>query len=120
LSVVSKRGFSQANEVKNDPFNEPVENFSYQNVAQKPFAPEIISKLQTPVDPEDVEVKPDGILYIPEIKYRRALSYSFGPGGWGLVPIGNHTMINKTLSREYALFCHGQFVAQARGIFIVN
>jgi hypothetical protein len=23
--------------------------------------------------------------------------------------------INKTLSREYALFCHGRFVAQARG-----
>ena len=33
----------------------------------------------------------------------------------GLVPRGPHTIIEKTISREYALFCAGRFVAQARG-----
>ncbi|KAF8335577.1 mitochondrial genome maintenance MGM101-domain-containing protein [Amanita rubescens] len=27
-----------------------------------------------------------GLLYLPEIKYRRILNRAFGPGGWGLVP----------------------------------
>lgn len=61
------------------------------------------------------EVKPDGLLYLPEIKYRRILNKSFGPGGWGLVPRGPHTIIDQTLSREYAMFCDGRFISQARG-----
>lgn len=55
------------------------------------------------------------MLYLPEIKYRRILNRAFGPGGWGLIPRGPHTVNNKNVSREYALFCLGRFVAQARG-----
>ena len=29
-----------------------------------------------------------GLIYIPEIKYRRMLNKAFGPGGWALVPRG--------------------------------
>ena len=29
-----------------------------------------------------------GLLYLPEIKYRRILNESFGPGGWALLPRG--------------------------------
>lgn len=29
-----------------------------------------------------------GLIYIPEIKYRRILNKTFGPGGWALVPRG--------------------------------
>src|SRR5579863_8750280 len=28
----------------------------------------------------------DGMIYLPEIKYRRILNKAFGPGGWGLAP----------------------------------
>lgn len=35
--------------------------------------------------------------------------------GWALVPRGPHTLEGDVLSREYALFCHGQFVSMARG-----
>ncbi len=52
---------------------------------------------------------------MPEIKYRRILIKAFGVGGWGLVPRGPHTINTRNISREYALFCHGRFVAQARG-----
>ena len=40
---------------------------------------------------------------------------AFGVGGWGLVPRGPHSINNKSISREYALFCHGRFVSQSRG-----
>jgi len=29
-----------------------------------------------------------GLIYVPEIKYRRILNHAFGPGGWALVPRG--------------------------------
>lgn len=57
----------------------------------------------------------DGIIYLPEIKYRRILNRAFGPGGWGLVPRTDHTISPKNISREYALVCSGRFVSQARG-----
>ena len=59
---------------------------------------------------------PPGMLYLPEIKYRRVLNRSFGPGGWGLAPRGPHTTLGgRTLTREYALIVGGRFVSQARG-----
>ncbi|KAJ3311844.1 hypothetical protein HDV04_003584 [Boothiomyces sp. JEL0838] len=87
----------------------------YTGVSQEGFSPEILSILNAPIKEEDIEVTPDGHLYLPGIKYRRILNQSFGPGGWALVPRGPHTTINKTLSREYALYAHGRFIAQARG-----
>lgn len=68
-----------------------------------------------PVRDEDVEIKPDGIIYLPEIKYRRILNKAFGPGGWGLMPRGNYIIHNGSICQQYALFCHGQFVSQAWG-----
>lgn len=85
----------------------------------------------------------DGLLYLPEIKYRRILNRAFGPGGkfcicmhhaqcditnsylsihllcflegWGLAPRSEHSVSPKTISREYALICRGRFVSSARG-----
>jgi hypothetical protein len=72
--------------------------------------------LLAPLNPKDVEIKPDGIVYLPEIKYRRILNKSFGPGAWALVPRGESSVKNgKILIRDYALFCLGRFVAQAKG-----
>jgi len=57
----------------------------------------------------------DGIIYLPEIKYRRILNRAFGPGGWGLAPRSETTVTAKSVSREYALVCHGRLVSLARG-----
>lgn len=35
--------------------------------------------------------------------------------GWALMPKSKHSMDNGILSREYALYCLGRFVSQARG-----
>ncbi|KAL7622047.1 hypothetical protein AAE478_007548 [Parahypoxylon ruwenzoriense] len=88
---------------------------SYHGLGTSAFPPETATLLQQRLDPDDIEVKPDGIIYLPEIKYRRILNASFGPGGWGLAPRGPLHVEEKLVTREYALVVHGRFVAQARG-----
>ncbi|KAI1211428.1 Mgm101p-domain-containing protein [Annulohypoxylon truncatum] len=88
---------------------------SYHGLGTSSFGPEVAAVLQARLDPDDIEVKPDGIIYLPEIKYRRILNAAFGPGGWGLAPRGQLMVHEKLVTREYALVVHGRFVAQARG-----
>lgn len=88
---------------------------SFHGLGSIPYSPEAAQILMAPLDPEDVEVKPDGIIYLPEIKYRRILNRAFGPGGWGLAPRGELIVGEKIVTREYALVAHGRFVGQARG-----
>ncbi|ORX58257.1 mitochondrial genome maintenance MGM101 [Hesseltinella vesiculosa] len=88
---------------------------SFYGLSSTPFSADIANVLQQEIKAEDVEIKPDGLLYLPEIKYRRILNRAFGPGGWGLAPRGEHSISSKNISREYALVCHGRFVSQARG-----
>ena len=87
----------------------------FDGIGQRPFAPEIARVLLEPVRAEDVEIKPDGMLYLPEIKYRRILNGAFGPGGWGLVPRGVADTTQGMVSREWSLICLGRFVATSRG-----
>jgi len=51
----------------------------------------------------------DGLIYLPEIKYRRILNKAFGPGGWGLAPRTETNVGPKIVSREYALVCLGRY-----------
>jgi len=81
----------------------------------KPFCQEICELLMEKIDPTEYEIKPDGAVYLPEIRYRKILTRSFGPGGWFLLPRTAHSVNGNILSREYALICHGRFVSQARG-----
>ncbi|KAK8069800.1 hypothetical protein PG994_006416 [Apiospora phragmitis] len=88
---------------------------SYHGLGTSTFGPEVATVLQAPLDADDIEVKPDGIIYLPEIKYRRVLNAAFGPGGWGLAPRGDLVVQDRLVSRDYALIVHGRFVGQARG-----
>ncbi|KAG8900545.1 hypothetical protein FRB99_005984 [Tulasnella sp. 403] len=88
---------------------------SFHGLSSEPFSKEIADILQAPIDPLDVEMKPDGLLYLPEIKYRRILNKAFGPGGWGLAPRSETNVGAKIVSREYGLVCLGRLVAVARG-----
>ncbi|EED18544.1 mitochondrial genome maintenance protein Mgm101, putative [Talaromyces stipitatus ATCC 10500] len=99
-----------------DPSSEKIDwTRSFHGISDQPFAKEVVSILLEEVNPEDVEIKPDGIVYLPEIKYRRILNKAFGPGGWGLVPRSESIVTPKTVTREYALICHGRLVSIARG-----
>ncbi|KAM9936151.1 hypothetical protein OXX80_004281 [Metschnikowia pulcherrima] len=88
---------------------------SFHGLGQAPFPKEVNDILLAPIEPSDVEIKPDGILYLPEIKYRRILNRAFGPGGWGLAPRTESRVTPKQVSREYALICSGRLVSVSRG-----
>lgn len=82
---------------------------SFQGLSNEAFSPEAAKTLLAPIDPNDIEVKPDGIIYLPEIKYRRILNQAFGPGGWGLAPRGETIVTAKAVTREYALVALGRY-----------
>ncbi|KAF2852263.1 Mgm101p-domain-containing protein [Plenodomus tracheiphilus IPT5] len=88
---------------------------SYHGLGSVSFTPEQTELLLAPIVQQDVEVKPDGLLYLPEIKYRRILNKAFGPGGWGLAPRGESIMTGKLVTREYGLVVQGRLVSIARG-----
>lgn len=83
---------------------------SYHGLSSSPFTAEQSAILQAELHPDDIEIKPDGILYLPEIKYRRILNKAFGPGGWGLAPRGETIVTGKLVTREYGLVCGGRYV----------
>ncbi|EOO03349.1 putative mitochondrial genome maintenance protein mgm101 protein [Phaeoacremonium minimum UCRPA7] len=88
---------------------------SFHGLSTESFPPDVAAVLMKPIEFDDVEIKPDGIIYLPEIKYRRILNNAFGPGGWGMAPRGELFVGDRVVTREYALVVHGRFVAQARG-----
>ncbi|KAG9077307.1 hypothetical protein FS749_010814 [Ceratobasidium sp. UAMH 11750] len=88
---------------------------SFHGLSAQPFPKEAAEILMAPIEPMDVEIKPDGLLYLPEIKYRRILNRAFGPGGWGLAPRSGINVSTRIVSREYALVCLGRLVGVARG-----
>jgi hypothetical protein len=88
---------------------------SFAGLGIAPFSDRAIQILGEPLNSEDVEITPDGLLFLPEIKYRRVLNRAFGPGGWGLAPRSKTEVTGKTVTREYALICMGRLVAVARG-----
>ncbi|KAJ5569816.1 uncharacterized protein N7459_009246 [Penicillium hispanicum] len=88
---------------------------SFHGLSAEPFPKEAADILLAEADPQEIEIKPDGIVYLPEIKYRRILNRAFGPGGWGLVPRSESIVTPKTVTREYALVCNGRLVSVARG-----
>ena len=83
---------------------------SFHGLSSEAFSPEAAKALLAPIHPEEIEVKPDGIIYLPEIKYRRILNQAFGPGGWGLAPRGETIVTAKAVTREYALVALGRYV----------
>lgn len=88
---------------------------SYHGLSERAFDKEAADVLLAPIPSDDIEVKPDGIVYLPEIKYRRILNKAFGPGAWGLAPRGETIVTGKSVTREYALLAHGRLVSVARG-----
>lgn len=88
---------------------------SFHGLGARPFPEEVTDVLASSIEESEIEIKPDGMIYLPEIKYRRVLNKAFGPGGWGLAPRSETIITPKLITREYALIAHGRLVAVARG-----
>lgn len=83
---------------------------SFHGLSSEAFSSQATEALLTPINADDIEIKPDGIIYLPEIKYRRILNKAFGPGGWGLAPRGETLVTPQAVTREYALVVLGRLV----------
>ncbi|KND86915.1 Mitochondrial genome maintenance protein [Tolypocladium ophioglossoides CBS 100239] len=88
---------------------------SFHGISARPVSEEQFKVLMQPISEKDIEVKPDGVIYLPEIKYRRRLNEAFGPMGWGMIPKGEPVVGSTIVTREYALIVDGRFVSQAQG-----
>ncbi|GAA5888788.1 hypothetical protein JCM6882_002855 [Rhodosporidiobolus microsporus] len=88
---------------------------SYHGLSAAPFTNEQAQILMRPLEAAEIEIKPDGLLYLPEILYRRILNKAFGPGGWGMVPRGEMTVLKNMVTREWGLVAGGRLVSVARG-----
>lgn len=72
--------------------------------------------LAAPVNVEaEAEVRPDGLVFMPQVFYRRRLNQAFGPGQWALMPVSDWRRDGNHLYREYALIVRGCFVAESMG-----
>lgn len=91
----------------------------FDGMAIAPFDKAIVAALTAPINPEDVEIKPDGIVYLPGIFYRQRLMEAFGPGGWAIAarrPPQTRSSGGGELVVFYgALFALGRFVGEAGG-----
>eukprot|EP00834_Sanchytrium_tribonematis_P005104 NODE_288_length_10680_cov_0.431245.p7 type:complete len:227 gc:universal NODE_288_length_10680_cov_0.431245:8172-7492(-) len=87
----------------------------------KRFDKSVVEILSRPLNLEEIEIRPDGLLFLPEIRYRRRLNEAFGPGNWKLIPRSEHFVVKlengkgNLLMRDYALICDSTYVGQARG-----
>ncbi|GAA5837147.1 hypothetical protein JCM9279_005599 [Rhodotorula babjevae] len=88
---------------------------SYHGLSAVPFTREQADVLMRPLEEPEIEIKPDGLLYLPEILYRRILNRAFGPGGWGMVPRGEMSVLKNMVTREWGLVAGGRLVSVARG-----
>jgi len=87
----------------------------YQGASTMPVPAEEAAILTAPVNPGDVEIRPDGIVYLPGGKYRAILNQAFKPMGWAFVPTSELRKEGDELYREFTLYVHGRFAACAIG-----
>lgn len=86
----------------------------YQNASTLKITKEEQLQLQEPVDPEDIEIRPDGLIYYPQVFARQKLNDTFGAGQWALIEHST-PKINNTLCFVGSLYIRGCFVAKAIG-----
>jgi len=87
----------------------------FEGAASAPFAPEAAAILGAPVNEAEVEIRPDGIVYLPGVAYRRILTRAFGVGAWALLPRGPSRPSGEAQLYHGALFILGRFVSEAVG-----
>jgi hypothetical protein len=87
----------------------------FEGAASAPFSAEAVAVLSAPVNELEVEVRPDGIVYMPGVWYRRQLSRAFGAGAWALLPRGPARRDGDMCMYHGGLYVLGRFVSEALG-----
>lgn len=70
--------------------------------------------LLEPVKDENVDIRPDGLLYLPQVFVRDRLNRAFGVAQWAMMEL-DLGVKGKTMSYDGALIVRGKFVSRAMG-----
>lgn len=98
------------------PFQVDLINTKYVGASTLKLTEDEEKKLSVPVDLLDINVRPDGLIYYPQVFVRERLNDAFGRGQWSLI---EHQVIKDEehgkLYFEGSLYVRGCFVAKAIG-----
>lgn len=97
------------------PSEKPSYASGFEGIASKRFSAEAEAILMAPVDHSEVLIRPDGIVYLPAMWYRKRLLKAFGPGGWAIAPRGEAKLLDNLIVYPGALFIQGRFIDEATG-----
>lgn len=87
----------------------------FDGIASEPFPEDVRKVLAEPIVETDVEIKPDGIVFLPGVAWRRILTRAFGAGGWAIAPRGPSRVMGNIVIYHGALYALGRFVGEAVG-----
>lgn len=97
----------------------PMQKGEFYGMSETPFSEQAQQVLLADPDPEIIEIRPDGLIYYPQVEIRRILNRAFGPGGWALRPLRemSEELENGEMVMMYEgeLWCEGRFVSRAIG-----
>lgn len=87
----------------------------FDGIASVPFSAEQTKILLAAPDPNEVEIRTDGIVFLPGVAYRRLMIRAFGAGGWALAPRMPAQVRDGIVLYQGALYVLGRFVSEAVG-----
>ena len=75
----------------------------------------LLGQKRRDVTDDEIDILPDGSVYLTQTRYRRRLVEAFGPGGWGMKPLNGETLKDNILFQKWALVVDGHVVGSAVG-----
>jgi hypothetical protein len=90
--------------------------YSFEGASTLILTKEEEEKLTQPVNEDWVNIRPDGLIYLPQTFYRKILNTTLGIGQWAVIE--NATYRDKNMDIVYfdgSLFIRGKFVSKAVG-----
>lgn len=80
------------------------------------FSKEEKKALYAPIDPVSIQIRPDGLIYLPWIEYTKRLNAAFGGAAWALIPQTPEPIVKGTLVMwGFHFVIKGTFIGYAFG-----
>lgn len=87
---------------------------NWQGIAQQPFDDKTAKTLEADIPDDKIEIRLDGMVYLPQAEYRRRLNKAFGVGAWALRRLDVMKKDN-TVIYDGELWANGRYIASAMG-----
>lgn len=99
---------------------------TYVGMSEAAVTDEQAAILSRPLEPGDVDIRPDGQVYMSHAKLRQRLNEAFRPGGWAIRRLSSITVSVATeaqadrgaefvMSADFGLYAGGRFLSAAKG-----